>query len=119
MTNEIFSNFSNSRLDLIRKYRNIEKQTEFIMPTHKKNITSATLPMLVAQKFCDRFGYNLKNELYEIINSVSRDILTSHDKKYRKRQVQSNLLKLRCGEVQEIDILPLVKESLGHCLIHS
>jgi hypothetical protein len=93
------------RADLLRTYCAISKSTGTQLPQDKKNINASTIPMIVLNDLSQKHGFDVNSELMAVINRVPSQTMNTFDKKARKRQIRSNLKKVKAEEVCVYDLM--------------
>lgn len=94
---------TNCKEDLLIKYRSIMK-TNTIDINSKKQVTSATIPLLVLKEFERFLPCKAEDLIKQKIKILPCDILTKEDKKSRRRQIMANMNKLGSLKACKYDI---------------
>lgn len=85
-----------------------------VIPSDKKDLsTPAILLMALTEKALNQ-GEDINKVLNAFINSIPEDILSSNDKKARKRQFKALSERIQSSEISEFDMSEQIKESLNH-----
>ena len=82
------------KIDLLATYQSIVKTPTMSMPTDKKNLSSSTIPLIALKQLEQKFGFNTEVEILAILKSIPKDVLSSEDRKKRKKQLLENLGKI-------------------------
>ncbi len=98
--------------DLINTYISIMKTGIVNIPDNKKDINSATLPLIVLQELSAIYGFDTKELLRQRIKAIPPAILSNDDKKARQRQVNHNLKKIQSSTTSRYDISGFLEDSL-------
>jgi hypothetical protein len=102
--------------DLINIYKQIEKTGLSLLPKDKKDITSATLPLLYFQdRFPELMTYEVRKEMLRFIKSYDGDVLSKYDKKHRCQQLNDNWDKIQSNDESRYD---LTKQLLNTPIIY-
>lgn len=99
-------------IDLMKTYDNITKIKTLEIPKNKKQLTAATLTLIVAKELELILNIDFNDMLNKRISSIDNSILSKDDKKARKRQIKANLNKISGKVVNEYDISDQLAESL-------
>lgn len=102
LLNPSFIHLCNS--DLLETYHAINKAPQIEMPKSKKQLTSATLPLLLALELGAVHGFDFAGLLRDRISSIDTNILSKDDKKARKRVFNRNLKKITGAMKYEYDL---------------
>ena len=114
LLSEIFSPSWEDRLkeDLYNQYQRLEPMRSIEMPTSKKDLSSGEIILLtLAEQACNE-GKDLKELLYNKINSIPESVLNHEDKKKRKQKINIMLGKVGKSSKSEYDISDLLESSL-------
>lgn len=94
--------------DLITTYKSIMKTGIIQLPAKKKDINSATLPLIVLKELGILFDFNPEDLLKQKLKSIPAETLSRNDKKARQRQLKRNLMKLSQKNKSPYDISELL-----------
>lgn len=89
--------------DLLTKYRSIKKANS-IKINRKKQVTCATLPLIVLKEYESLLPCKAEDLIKQKIKSFPSEILTKEDKKSRTRQIRANLKKIGAVSTCQYDI---------------
>ncbi|WP_019988815.1 hypothetical protein [Rudanella lutea] len=77
--------------DLLTTYQRIQKTPASAMPTNKKDLSASMLPLLVLKDLELQYGFNTEELLIEKLKTMPEEVLTTEDRKARKRQLRKML----------------------------
>jgi hypothetical protein len=89
--------------DLSEKYKSIMK-AKSIKLNSKKQLTSSTIPLIVLKEYEDFLPLSAEELIKQKIKSLPFSIMTSEDKKSRRRQINANFRKLISDQPCQYDI---------------
>ena len=98
--------------DLIETYKSIMKTGLMKLPMKKKDITSATIPLIIAKEMGLIHNFNFDELVKQKIKDIPESLLTKNDKKARMRQIKANLKKISSSGTSQYDITEAISESL-------
>ena len=101
--------------DLYTQYKRLIPMANIIVPTNKKDLSTATIfAMVLAEHNLNesRTLQEVKKMLYARINSISDDVLSKSDKDSRKRQINSILDKMQEADTSKWDLSQKLAEAL-------
>ena len=101
--------------DLYLQYKRLIPMANIIEPTNKKDLSTATIfAMVLAEDNLNesRTLQEVKQMLYNRINSISDDVLSKSDKDSRKRQINSILDKMQEADTSKWDLSQKLAEAL-------
>lgn len=93
--------------DLLTKYKSIMKASSIELK-NKKQITSATIPLLVLKEFESLLPCKVYDLIKKRIKDIPKEILTNDDKKSRRSQIRANLKKIESVKPCKYDISDLL-----------
>ncbi len=99
-------------IDLIETYGSMKKIRSMNQPKNKKDLTAATIPLIVVKELEDQHGFDLEALLKKKIASFPESLLSRNDKKARKRQIKANLNKISNSLSNEYDLTDSLVKSL-------
>jgi hypothetical protein len=79
------------KTDLLDTYRRIDKAPAGVMPTNKKDLSASMLPLLILKDLEAVHGINAEAMLIEKLKAIPEEVLTTEDRKARKRQLRKML----------------------------
>ena len=79
------------KTDLLDTYRRIHKTPAGAMPTNKKDLPASMLPLLVLKDLEALYGFSVEALLTQKLKTIPEEVLTSEDRKARKRQLRKML----------------------------
>ncbi len=79
------------KADLLDTYRRIHKTPAGAMPTNKKDLPASMLPLLVLKDLEALHGFSVEDLLTQKLKAIPEEVLTSEDRKARKRQLRKML----------------------------
>lgn len=77
--------------DLLDTYRRIHKAPAGAIPDNKKDLSASMLPLLVLKDLETIHGFNMEDLLIQKLKAIPEEVLTSEDRKARKRQLRKML----------------------------
>lgn len=101
--------------DLYVQYKRLIPMKSLIIPTSKKDLSSADIVMLTLAETQINAGESLqeiKKMLYDKINAIPESVLSKADKDSRKRQIKALLEKLQESPESEWDLSGKLAEAL-------
>ena len=101
--------------DLYIQYKRLISMKSLIVPTSKKDLSSADIVMLTLAETQINAGESLqevKRMLYDKINAIPEGVLSKADKDSRKRQIKALLEKLQESPESEWDLSGKLEEAL-------
>ena len=90
-----------------KKYKSIMKASSIELK-NKKQITSATIPLLVLKEFESLLPCKVYDLIKKRIKDIPKEILTNDDKKSRRSQIRANLKKIESVKPCKYDISDLL-----------
>ena len=109
--NELLSNsfMQSCKEDLINSYMNIMKTGIVKLPDNKKDLNVGTLPIIVLEELAAIYHFDTKDLLLKRLKSIPESKLSKDDKKARKRQLETNLNKIKFASQSDYDLTTLLK----------
>ena len=96
------------REDLFNKYQSIMK-TRQVRIQDKKNLSSATIPLLILKEYAEFLPERPEDLIRERIKAIPEEVLSKNDKKSRLRQVRQNFKKIESKESSPYDLSEILK----------
>lgn len=103
------------KLDVLNQYKRLSPMKSIILPSDKKDLSTADILALEIAEQSINSGRpleSLKKMLYSRINSIPDEVLTSADKAARKRQVKILLEKLKESPESQWDLSEQIQKAL-------
>lgn len=99
--------------DLLTTYQRIHKTPAGTMPTNKKDLPASMLPLLVLKDLEVIHGFSVEDLLTQKLKTIPEEVLTSEDRKARKRQLKKMLgLVASATADSPFDVYTLLEEVL-------
>lgn len=101
------------KVDLLETYQRIRKTPAGSMPTNKKDLPASMLPLLVLKDLEAILGFSMEELLNQKLKTIPEEVLTSEDRKARKRQLRKMLgLVASANADSPFDVSHLLEEVL-------
>lgn len=100
------------RKELISTYKNIMKTGTLIMPEKKADLNAGTLPLIILKELEAVHNFKTEDLLKAFLKSIPERILSTEDKKARKKILWDNLKKISNQENSEFDISGLLEAKI-------
>ncbi|ARK12182.1 hypothetical protein A6C57_18610 [Fibrella sp. ES10-3-2-2] len=102
------------KTDLLTTYQLIYKTPVSVMPTNKKDLPASMLPLLVLKDLEAIHGFSVEDLLTQKLKAIPEGVLTSEDKKARKRQLRKMLSSVSSSTVvNPYDVGPILEVALN------
>lgn len=99
------------RTDFLNKYQSIMKTNQAYLIS-KKQLTSSTIPLLILKEYEKFLPCSVEDLIKKKIKAIPFDILSKEDKKWRNRQIKTNLKKLEVENSCQYDLSELLMKEL-------
>lgn len=100
------------KADLYNQYQRIIKMKSIEIPSTKKDLSSGNIILLALAEIAMNEGKDLKNLIHNYIRAIPDEVLSSEDKKARRKQIKTMLTKVHSSENSEFDISAQLTEAL-------
>lgn len=98
--------------DLFIQYKRLELMKSIKTPTSKNDLYSSDIILITLAEIAQNQGKDIKEMIYDRINSIPEKVLSYEDKKARKKQIKTMLEKLETSEVNEYSISDKLETAL-------
>lgn len=92
------------KADLYNQYKRLEKMKSIEMPSTKKELFTSDIILLALAEVSLNQGKDPKKLIYSFIKAIPEEVLSTEDKKARKKQVKALLEKIHASEVSGFDV---------------
>lgn len=100
------------KADLYNQYQRIKKMKSIEIPSSKKDLSSGNIILLAMAEMALNEGKDLKNMIHSLLKSIPEEVLSSEDKKARRKQIKAMLEKIHSSENSEYDLSVQLAEAL-------
>ncbi|HEY3372614.1 MAG TPA: hypothetical protein VGK10_17300 [Prolixibacteraceae bacterium] len=100
------------KADLYNQYQRIKKMKSIEISTTKKDLSSGNIILLALAEMAINEGNDLKSLIHNYIKAIPDEVLSSEDKKARRKQIKTMLTKVHSSESSDFDISEQLAEAL-------